>query len=493
METSILIRRLTGTGEGKEETLHTQEISLGTGPGSTVRFDPTWDRGVATSHARVWRDEAGTWWLQDAGSSTGTFVNGQRINTRRKVGGPTVIELGQNGPKVEVMLPAMSAASPVGGGAPAHQEQASSGAGKWLALAACLAAVAGGGWFMLNSNNGTSGSSANASGSSTAKSDAPYADSDEKLRQLAKKYEQAVGVVVMAEQGSGSPSGTAWAVGTNTFATNSHITEVVEPLLAKGGAAFVVINKHPELRFRVLKAVTHPKYYSDAKAKAGQSPPLNLDGKPQQIGAYDVGLLIVDGDPPVKFALAGQEKLESLDSGHRVAFLGFPMENLTGGNIDMHYPVATMQSGIITSVTDAWMASASSKDRILIHHNLPSAGGASGSPVFDVDGEVVGLHSAGNYTMGLSTAAHRSMRQDIADQIRQIHTSLTEKLKDQTLTPEQRQQLIAEAEGLAQQIAGAPLSVLQMNRVTSASLINFAQRADMLQELLSAQGNAAAP
>lgn len=39
---------------------------------------------------------------------------------------------------------------------------------------------------------------------------------------------------------------------------------------------------------------------------------------------------------------------------------------------------------------------------------------------------------------------------------------------------------------LIRRIAGAPLSVLQMKRVTSASLINFAQRADMLKELLDA-------
>ncbi len=468
MSTSILIRRLTGTGKGKEETLVTQELSFGTGPHNTVRYDPTWDRGVAPAHARVWRDEAGVWWLQDAGSSTGTFINGQRITMKRQISGPTVIELGQNGPKVEAMLPA---ASPGTAAAPAPQRaaKASSGSGKWIAIAAVLVLGGAAALFFKDGSSGLGG------------------DSDEKLRLLAKKYEQAVGVVVMAQEDSSRPVGTAWAVAPKTFATNSHITEALQPLLAKGGAAFVVINKHPDLRFRVLKAITHPKYYTDAMAKAGEPPPLNVDGKPQQIGADDVGLLIVDGDPPVKFPLAPQAKLESLDSGHRVAFLGFPMENLTGGNIDAHYPVATMQSGIITSVTDAWMASASPAQRILIHHNLPSAGGASGSPVFDADGEVVGLHSAGNYTMGLSTATHRALSEQIVSQIRELEAGVDEKLKDKSLTPEQRKRIMDEAEALARRIAGAPLSVLQMKRVTSASLINFAQRADMLKELLAAQ------
>lgn len=472
METSILIRRLTGTGKGTEENLRTQEVSLGTGPNNTVRFDPTWDRGVAAAHARVYRDESGVWWLVDAGSSTGTFVNGQRITMKRQVSGPTVVELGQNGPKVEIVLPpALAGAGPAS--QPSTRSAAPPSGGKWLVLAAVAVVLAAAAWMFTQHRNGGSPS--------------VMADSDEKLRLIAKKYEQAVGVVIMAEKDSSRPVGTAWAVGPGMFATNSHITEAVEPVLAKGGAVFVVINKNSDLRFRVLKTVTHPKYYSDAKAKAGEPPPLNPDGKAQQIGAYDVGLLIVEGDPPVKFTLASQQKLESLDAGYRVAYLGFPMESLVGGNIDAHYPVATMQSGIITSVTDAWMASAAPAQRILIHHNLPSAGGASGSPVFDTDGEVVGLHSAGNYTMGLSTAAHRALSKQISDQIRELESAVDEKLKDKSLTPEQRQKIVKEAEELARQIAGAPLSILQMQRVTSASLINFAQRADMLRELLDAQ------
>jgi hypothetical protein len=139
MQTSILIRRLTGTGKGKEENLMTQEISFGTGPHNTQRFDSTWDRGVAISHARAYRDEAGQWWVQDAGSSTGTYVNGQRITTKRQIGGPTVIELGQNGPKVEIVLPP-----------PLSKGKRSTGGGssiKWLAVAACLALLGAGAWY----------------------------------------------------------------------------------------------------------------------------------------------------------------------------------------------------------------------------------------------------------------------------------------------------------------------------------------------------------
>ena len=462
MENGIIIRRLTGSGKGKEDRLTTQEASFGTGPHNTVRFDPSWDRGVAPSHARLYRDPQDQWWIEDAGSATGTFVNGQRVTMKRAVQGPTVIELGQGGPKVEAVLPPKLGPSAAAARAPTRSN--SGGGGKWLALAALLVAL-GVAAFVLTRK--------------------PGSDTDERLRQIAKQYEKAVGVVIFAEEGKGQPNGTAWAVGPRLFATNSHITDAIEPLLKKGGAAYVVINKHPDLKFRVTAAITHPKYVTEAARLAGAGLPLNMDGKPQSVGAYDVGLLQVDGDPPVKFTLASKEKLLALDAGHRVAFLGFPMENLNDGNIDMHYPVATMQSGIITSVTDAWMAKATPENSILIHHNLPSAGGASGSPVFDADGEVVGLHCAGNYTMGLNIDVGSQLKAEARARLEQLKEAARKRLAEGNLTKDQQQQIIAEFEREAAILTG--VSVLNMTRVTSASLINFAQRADLLREMLDAQ------
>jgi hypothetical protein len=59
-----------------------------------------------------------------------------------------------------------------------------------------------------------------------------------------------------------------------------------------------------------------------------------------------------------------------------------------------------MQSGIVTANTDWWLSHRDFNDRLLVHHNLSSSGGASGSPVFNTKGQVVALHSAGNYTVG---------------------------------------------------------------------------------------------
>jgi hypothetical protein len=59
-----------------------------------------------------------------------------------------------------------------------------------------------------------------------------------------------------------------------------------------------------------------------------------------------------------------------------------------------------MQSGIVTSMSDYELADKGS-DNLLIRHNLPSAGGASGSPIFTPNGVVIGLHNAGNQVFGL--------------------------------------------------------------------------------------------
>ncbi|MBL9132191.1 MAG: FHA domain-containing protein, partial [Verrucomicrobiaceae bacterium] len=201
MNYPVLVRRLTGTQKGKDEHLHTQELSLGTGPNNTIRFDPTWDRGVSASHARIWLDEGGAWQLQDAGSSTGTFINGQRITMKRQVGGSFVLELGQGGPKVEITLPGEmphGAAAP--GVRPGAARAPSSGGGmKWLALAACVGVLGAGAWFFMNKG-------------------AMGGDSDSKLETVAKRLESAVGKVLYIDaEGRPSGSGTAWAVAPGIF------------------------------------------------------------------------------------------------------------------------------------------------------------------------------------------------------------------------------------------------------------------------------------
>ncbi len=253
-------------------------------------------------------------------------------------------------------------------------------------------------------------------------------NADDALIAAVRQYEKAVGVVAFAlKNGRLVGNGTAWAVGPDTFATNAHVSGPVADVLAQGGAAYVVLNKHPETKLRITKAVSHPRYQSAGPAADGRAP-FGL--------SYDVGVLKVDGKTDVWLPLASDEELKQVDSGYRVAFLGFPMEQLSGGGVNINSPVATMQSGIITSNTDWWMGKGDHATRLLVQHNLACTGGASGSPIFNPRGEVVALLNAGN----------------IIGQV--------------TMTPE------------------GP----SVTRAPSAALVNFGQRVDILRDFLGSTG-----
>ena len=216
-------------------------------------------------------------------------------------------------------------------------------------------------------------------------------DSDRQIADVAKQYEDAVGVVVLAGQKDGRPFSlpiaTAWAVSERVFVSNGHVAQPVAEALANGWAAFIILNKNPEKKFRVTEAIVHPKYDQNL---------LNVAGKSPAVPVYDVGLLRVDAPVPKCLKLAPEAELRKLDSGYRVAYLGFPMEGLEGGGVDPASPVANMQSGILTSTSDYWLAKAPFAQALLLSHNLAATGGASGSPIFNTAGEVVGVLSAGN-------------------------------------------------------------------------------------------------
>jgi len=397
MPAAITIKRLTGAAKNKEEQFTVSELSFGSSPNSTVRFDPTWDRGISPSHARAYCDERGYWWLEDAGSNSGTWVHGRRITAKHPVSGSTVIELGKGGAKVE-LVPAA--------GAPEYARHDSGRRKSKVKVLLVLLLVMGGaafGIFRLWQGS--------------------RPDSDELLKQAAETNASAVGVVMAVTPEGPRPFATAWAVKDNIFATNAHVVAGVSRAVAAGAEIYITINRQPQLRFRVIKADVHPRAFSNQ---------LNVQGKSPAVPPWDVGLLYVEGKAPAIMRLAGPDKLKALGSGTRVAYLGFPMEGMISGGVNTSEPVANMQSGIVTSVSDFWLGAAAPEQCLLVSHNLGAAGGASGSPVFDADGEVVAVLSAGNITMSV------------------------------------------EMEG----------NVPKVKRVPSAVMINFAQRADILAELL---------
>jgi S1-C subfamily serine protease len=73
------------------------------------------------------------------------------------------------------------------------------------------------------------------------------------------------------------------------------------------------------------------------------------------------------------------------------------MENLAGSAASMERPKAIAKKGSLSSLEDWMMRHCDDPARRqLIKHDLGVAGGASGSPMFDEAGDVIGLISAGN-------------------------------------------------------------------------------------------------
>jgi V8-like Glu-specific endopeptidase len=107
------------------------------------------------------------------------------------------------------------------------------------------------------------------------------------------------------------------------------------------------------------------------------------------IGNYDTGFLYTDEKTPTYFQLANIQTLKKLRAGTKIGYLGFPTERLANDNVNLSNPIATLQTGIITSVSNYYMENKAPK--YLIRHNLPMTGGASGSPMFAPNGEVVGI------------------------------------------------------------------------------------------------------
>lgn len=403
---SLTLTRLTGFDRNKKTTLDQDSAVLGTDAAADLRFDPTWDKTVSPRHLTL-EFKSGAWWAKDA-SKDGTFVGGKKIGYEKLAPG-AVLELGRGGPKVQLdysaaaspipagnrtaaapipvaeppPFPAANPAAPVPVRVPAPASGSGAPVGAIIAVVAVLLLGGVAAWYFLA---GPGAKKPGGAGPSIV-SKAP----EQALAEVAKEYASAVGLVVIVhpriEGGKPTPMATAWAVGPRQFATNSHVSKPVRDVLAQGGSAYVVINRSPDRKLKIVQALVHPKY---------EKTELNFEGKEHAVPAYDVGMLYVDEDAPKVFRVAKRAELEKLDSGYRIGYLGFPMEGMAGGGVEMRSPVATMQSGIVTSTTDYWLASASYEKRLLVQHNLGAAGGASGSPIFNSAGEIVALLNAGN-------------------------------------------------------------------------------------------------
>lgn len=94
---------LSGGRTGHREPLTADFATLGRHPSSDLRFDAERDRDVSARHAAVFR-QGPTFVVRDLGSTNGTWVNGARIRRDRALEPGDRIRLGAEGPEIEFQV-----------------------------------------------------------------------------------------------------------------------------------------------------------------------------------------------------------------------------------------------------------------------------------------------------------------------------------------------------------------------------------------------------
>ncbi|MET0688240.1 MAG: trypsin-like peptidase domain-containing protein, partial [Methyloceanibacter sp.] len=132
------------------------------------------------------------------------------------------------------------------------------------------------------------------------------------------------------------------------------------------------------------------------------------------ITQYDVGIIEIDPetklpiDPktgkPAILELASADELAKLTPGTPVALIGFPSEGLKGRDTKFT-ALPSHQFGWISSLMNVFMGQAEPAQQVLVQHSVPVAGGASGSPLIDRHGKVVGVVTGGNVVLLAQTSA----------------------------------------------------------------------------------------
>lgn len=258
----------------------------------------------------------------------------------------------------------------------------------------------------------------------------PVANSGDSFRQKLLAARHSVFVVGVEYDGRFTGLGTLWQVKEGVLATNAHVVialaneraKMVKAGIAKEKITYIALGG-PEHAHRLrmnLETFIHPKYQehqqrwnqflSNVEQKEGKDMATQL-AVMLPIAGGDVALMTVaEGKSMPALPLASKDTLENgINPTDPIAYIGFPSENLAKLT-NLGKPAQQIDLGTVMSVTDFDQGPGTPQTRQLIHNDVVADGGASGSPMFNENGEVFSVLSAGSIVFLNKGASPGSVR-----------------------------------------------------------------------------------
>jgi S1-C subfamily serine protease len=427
----IVIDHIAGSRRGQRQEFEPGDrVRFGRHPENEVSFDAHRDLDASSRHAELLR-EGSRFVLRDIGSSNGLFVDSEKVVVVPvAIGEPLEVAFGAAGPRVRLFIgeqddvpPPPSASSlhlprTISGAPQSHTigmmwREASAEAGRagglasaptlfralareavqhssrrfkiaMSLLATILVAVIGGVIFWQLTAQQRLDRERREDAERLAEIERERAiretqrerdTAEDPAAGIAADYGGAVYLFVVERADGTAGFCTGFAVTQHHLATNAHCIEAAQQHKADRHRVFAVRNGAAE-RLAIGKMFPHPRY--------------------QGALSEDVGLVEIRGELETRVRLADRERLEKLRKGANVFTLGFPGRLATRVG-DSESPEATIVDGIIGRITNFRGERAAFEDELLVQHNLLTAPGSSGSPIFDGFGNVVAIN-AGRFT-----------------------------------------------------------------------------------------------
>lgn len=414
---ALVIKYLSQPHAGREITVPDgqDEVKFGRATDADVGFPPELDI-VSRDHFRL-RREVGVYKFvisRDLPVFSGgrALLDGEELDTITEVqlSGPTgprlrieaIDEAASNIPKTQVLKRGQD----IGDFADATKKGGRRLAG-WLAGVTVAAIVVAAGYFLLRQDVGALKAELPSIAEQIAKTSAAAAGRVDAAGIIEKNKESVYQVQLRMPSGTVVSTGTASVVlmpdGTKALATNAHVAEMFIDLAndpSKAGFKVVVVQpKAPDYpTYEVTRAILHP-FWKEHDAWVNRIMALTISMAGQNIKpitGYDVGLMFIADQSklgePLKYA--SRDEIKAIRTGDPLVLIGYAAEGVRG--TDEMRPEPTSQTGIITSMTTFYLYRGTDEDDQLIQHSVPATGGASGSPMFNANGEVVGFLFAGN-------------------------------------------------------------------------------------------------